>query len=96
MLDTSRHEGLAPLTEFAFPVYVSPSLEAAARPIAQRCERAYRFLSDTLQVAPAVTLRVLSEVDWAEYADSPTFGMPHIRRNTLIVAGEPGAFWQTK
>jgi hypothetical protein len=94
MLDTSRHDGLKHLTGFDFPVCVSLGLEATARPIAQRCERAYRFLSDTLQAAPVVALLVLSEADWAGHAGSPTFGMPHIRRGNLIVAGERSAFWQ--
>lgn len=94
MLDTAKHESLASLDGFAFPVRVSAGLEVEARPIAQRCERAYAFLCDTLQTAPAVELLVLSEADWAGHADNPTFGMPHARRGNLIVAGEPGPFWQ--
>lgn len=94
MLDTSRHEGLQALNGFAFPVYLSSGLEAAARPIAQRCERAYRFLSETLQATPTVALLVLSEADWAGHAGFPTFGMPHHQNGNLIVAGERSSFWQ--
>ncbi len=94
MLDTSRHQGLQALNGFAFPVYLSSGLEAAARPITQRCERAYRFLSETLQATPTVALLVLSEADWARHAASPTFGVPHNRNGNLIVAGERNSFWQ--
>ncbi len=44
MLDTSKHENLESITEFAFPVYVSPGLVAAV----QRLWETFRLPDDRL------------------------------------------------
>ena len=93
MIDTSKHEGLQAVQGFPFPVHTSPGLETRGRSIAERCARAYRFLSKVLDFEPKASLLVLSPQDWSGRSSHPVYGMPNYEAGNLIVAGEESSFW---
>jgi hypothetical protein len=94
VIGNDKHAGLMSLTGYPFSVLASAGLEGAARTTAERCERAHRFLAETLDRSPAFTLLVLSAADWDEHAYYPPPGMPHYEEGDLVVAGEATDFWQ--
>jgi hypothetical protein len=73
-------------------VRASAGLEERARPIAERCAGAYRFLADALGSSPRVTLHVLAPPDWPS---NLPYGMPHFGAGTLVLAGEEAEFWRS-
>ena len=93
MIDTSKLEGLQAVQGFPFPVHTSPGLETRGRSIAERCARAYRFLSKVLEFEPKASLLVLSPQDWPGRSSHPVYGMPNYEAGNLIVAGEESSFW---
>src|SRR2546422_2452665 len=92
MIDTSKHEGLQAVQGFPFPVHTSPGLETRDRSIAERCARAYRFLSKVLEFEPKASLLVLSPQDWSGRSSHPVYGMPNYEAGNLIVAGAESRF----
>src|SRR2546425_12796022 len=93
MIDTSKLEGLQAVQGFPFPVHTSRGLETRDRSIAERCARAYRFLSKVLEFEPKASLLVLSPQDWSGRSSHPVYGMPNYEAGNLIVAGEGRKFW---
>ncbi|MGH2560773.1 MAG: hypothetical protein ACRDJH_17045 [Thermomicrobiales bacterium] len=93
MIDVSRHGGLRPVAGFPFSVLASAGLEEQAGMMAARCDRAHRFLSDTLGFAPPFVLLVLSPGDWGGRASHPLYGMPNYAHGNLVIAGELNSFW---
>jgi hypothetical protein len=92
---TASYSNLIELSGFSVQVYASAGTETRARDIAARCERAYRFLSSTLDADAAVRVLVLAPEHWLHYTDFPIYGMPHyIDIQTLVVAGQNNDFWQ--
>jgi hypothetical protein len=89
---------LLTLAGFPFPVQSSPDLVEHARRLAERFERAYGFLRQTLAVDPQVGLRVLSASDWPVHAH-PAFtdyGLTHFDpTQAMVITGGPGStFWR--
>jgi hypothetical protein len=96
MTDLEHYAGLQRLYTISRPVLASPDLAEVAEGFAARYERAYRFLSETLGVAPDVGLVVLSEADWPRDALIPTYGVtfyayPH---RMVVTAADSGTFWR--
>ena len=81
-----------PVAGFPFPVLASAGLEESARPLAERCARAYQLLADALGWKPQVTVQVLSELDWRPPLP---YGMPHFASGTLVLAGEEAEYWRS-
>src|ERR671910_378431 len=94
MIDTTKHTGLRPVDGFPFAVLASDGLAERARTIAERCQRAHRFLGDILDFRPAFALLVLGPADWGGRSTHPVYGVPNHAAGTLIVAGERNPFWQ--
>jgi hypothetical protein len=93
MIDTTKHAGLQPVAGFPFAVLASDGLTDRARTIAERCERAHRFLGDLFGFHPPFALLVLSPADWNGRSGGRVYGMPHFTAGNLIVAGEHAPFW---
>lgn len=96
-MDHHPYPSMNALSGFAFPVYASAGTEQRAHNIAGRCERAHRFLADTLDASADMTVLVLAPNDWSKYTTPPRiYGMPHYPDAwTLAVAGENNGFWQS-
>jgi hypothetical protein len=93
-LSQKRYANLFELPGYSFPVYISPGVERRAQAIAERCERAYRFLSTTLNVEAELYLLVLAPEQWQEYTGSPMYGVPQtIDACTIVVAGQNSPLW---
>src|SRR3989449_9050731 len=93
MIDTTKLEGLQAVQGFPFTVDTSPGLETRGRSIAERCTRAYRFLSKVLEFEPKASLLVLSPQDWSGRSFHPVYGMPNYEAGNLIVAGGENRFF---
>lgn len=89
MVDTSKHQGLVPLSGFPFEVRTSASTRERAERVAGRCAEAYSYLSGSLAIQPRCALVVLDRADWAERASSSAYGMPYFSHGNLFLAGEP-------
>jgi hypothetical protein len=85
------------LPSFPFLVQSSPDLIDHTQILAERFERAYGFLSETLAVAPRVGLRVLSASDWPIHARSafPAYGLTHLdfEQGMVVTGGPDSTFW---
>jgi hypothetical protein len=88
VIDTRKHVGLQPLPGFAFPALASAGLEGRARPIAERCVRAHRFLSGVFDFEPEFALLVLSPADWPGRSIASLYGIPNAKAGNLVIAGE--------
>src|SRR5207247_8674387 len=93
MIDTTKLEGLQAVQGFPFTVHTSPGLETRGRSIAERCARAYRFLSRILELEPKASLLVLSPQDWSGRSSHPVYGLPNYEAGNLNVAGEESTLW---
>jgi uncharacterized protein len=92
---TSGRSELIPLEGYAFQVRASPGQEGRARAMADMVASTLAHFAPRLGITPEVELLVLAQGDWAEHADFPVYGMPHILGGrTLIVASEENPFWQ--
>jgi hypothetical protein len=87
-VDGAKHQGLASLSGFPFQVHTSASTREQARRLADRCARAYSYLSDLLDFGPECALVVLDRSDWVERASNPLYGMPYYSAGNLFMAGE--------
>lgn len=86
---------LVSLEGYAFVVRASPGQEGRALRMADMVASTLEHFAQRLGITPEVELLVLAEVDWADHAGFPVYGMPHILGGrTLIVAAEENAFWQ--
>lgn len=90
-MDFDGTTDLVPILGFPFLVLSSRACEPRARLIATRSAAAYAFLAPLLSFEPDVTLWVLTESDWP--VSHPPYGMPYFDGRSLVVAGEPAAFW---
>src|SRR5207247_10645568 len=93
MIDTTKLEGLQAVQGFPFTVHTSPGLETRGRSIAERCARAYRFLSKVLEFEPKASLLVLSPQDWSGRSSHPVYGMPNYEAVNLMMAERERRFW---
>jgi hypothetical protein len=89
VVDTAKHQGLASLPGFPFEVRTSASTREQAGRLADRCARAYSYLSDMLAFRPECALVVLNRADWSERASNPLYGMPYYSAGNLFLTGEP-------
>lgn len=86
---------LVELSEYSFPVRVSEGVEPRAYQLAARCQKAYAFLSATLESKPKAQLLILAPKDWQKYTGSPMFGVPQtIAEQTVVVAGQNAELWK--
>lgn len=87
---------LTALASFPFPVYTSMGFEQQAVNVAERCARAFDFMSDLFFRKPRFYVQILADRDWASHTDFPVYGMPHMdfTLQHLTVAIEPSEFWQ--
>lgn len=91
----TNYHNLVELSEYTFPVYVSKGSEMRAHQLAQRCQKAYGFFSDTLANKPTVRLLILAPEHWEQYTGSPMFGVPQtIDEQTVVVAGQNAELWK--
>ncbi len=84
------------LPSFPFLVESSPDLVGHTQVLAQRFERAYRFMSETLAVTPPVGLRVLSASDWPTHAlPAFVYGLTYLdaKQGMVITGGPDSTFW---
>ncbi len=80
---------------YSFSVLCSDGAQTRAKHVAERCERAHRYLKGVLGFNPTLRLLVLSPRDWETHADCPLYGMPHTAGSETLVVGEkPADFWQ--
>lgn len=80
---------------YAVSVHYSEGHQEAAVRAAELTSGAYRYLQSKLDFSPEVSLLVLSQDDWQEYASNVVYGMPHFTSGgTLVVAAEDNAFWR--
>jgi hypothetical protein len=96
MADLEHYAGLQRLRASGLPVFASSNLAEAGEGIAARYERAYSFLSATLNITPEVGLVVLSAADWSRYAAMPIYAVTHYDypRRMVVTAAESGTFWK--
>ncbi len=86
---------LKELTGYSFPVYASLGTAARAQTIAARCERAYRFLGETLNANPVIRVLILAPEDWERFTGSSMFGVPQtVDTQTVVVAGQDSELWK--
>ncbi|NUM77937.1 hypothetical protein HUU40_26545 [candidate division KSB1 bacterium] len=86
---------LVELSEYSFPVRASDGVEPRAHLLAARCQKAYAFLSATLESKPKAQLLILAPKDWQKYTGSPMFGVPQtIDEQTVVVAGQNAELWK--
>lgn len=94
MSQTDYHD-LVELSDYSFPVRVSEGVEPRAHQLAARCQRAYAFLSATLESKPKAQLLILAPKDWQKYTGSSMFGVPQtIDEQTVVVAGQNAELWK--
>ena len=89
VIDVTKHQGLASLPGLPFQVHTSASTREQAAHLADRCLRAYTYLSGMLAFRPQCALIVLNRADWSERASNPLYGMPYYDARNLFLAGEP-------
>jgi hypothetical protein len=77
------------LSGFSFEARTSVSTREQARRLADRCDRAYSYLSEMLAFRPGCALLVLNRADWSERASNPSHVMPYYHAGNLFLTGEP-------
>jgi hypothetical protein len=92
LLDTN---GLEHIENYPFPVYATPGGAAQARRVADRTQRAARWLAKTVELAPQPPLLVVGEQDWGRIALIPQYGLAHVCRDRMVVGLESGQLWFT-
>jgi hypothetical protein len=95
-MTVTDHAGsaLEPLPWFPFDVTCTPGARRTAGRIARRAEHTYWFLRRTLDFTAPVKLRVLDRAAWADYAETPAYGVTHVTASGHLVTGsEPADAW---
>jgi hypothetical protein len=95
-MTTAPYATLSQLSGFRVPVYASEDVQAHARALAQRFDRAYTYLTGLLQIPLDVRLALLSRQDWPRYVQSPFYGaaMYDYPQRTVVSGAEPTDFWE--
>ena len=76
------------LSGFPFPVVVTAGLEEKATRIAERTRDARSWMSGILGMEPQIRIEVLGPEDFAERAELPSLGLPHMNEEgTMFLAG---------
>ncbi|HEX2140689.1 MAG TPA: hypothetical protein VHK28_00240 [Candidatus Limnocylindria bacterium] len=76
------------LPGFPFPVVTTHGLEEKASRIAERTRDARAWMSDILGMEPRLRVEVLGPGDFAERAELPALGLPHMNEEgTMFLAG---------
>lgn len=79
---------IAELSGFPFPVAATIGLEEKAARIAERTRDARSWMSDIFGMEPQIRVEVLGRHDFAERAELPALGLPHINEaGTMFLAG---------
>jgi hypothetical protein len=79
---------IAELSGFPFPVVATTGLEEKATAIAERTRNARTWMSDILGMEPKIRVEVLGPEDFAERAELPALGLPHMNEEgTMFLAG---------
>jgi hypothetical protein len=94
--NTDSQSDLTFIDGFSFPVYASVGFKQQAILAAERCARAYEFMSNLFSCKLRFQLQILASRDWVSHTDQPTYGMPHFNflEQRLILASEPSDFWR--
>lgn len=92
----SQHENLDSLRGYLANIYYSKGQKQRAEYMAKLMQDAMLFADSLIHFRPKVSLLILSPADWPRYTSFPVYGMPHFTDGqTLVVAGEDNAFWQS-
>jgi hypothetical protein len=76
------------LSGFPFPVVATIGLEEKAARIAERTRGARSWMSGILGMEPQIRVEVLGPEDFAERAELPALGLPHLNEaGTMFLAG---------
>jgi hypothetical protein len=79
---------IAELSGFPFPVVATTGLEEKAARIAERTHDARSWMSGILGMEPQIRVEVLGPEDFAERAELPALGLPHMNEEgTMFLAG---------
>lgn len=79
---------IAELSGFPFPVVATTGLEEKAARIAERTHVARSWMSGILGMEPQIRVEVLGPEDFAERAELPALGLPHMNEEgTMFLAG---------
>jgi hypothetical protein len=79
---------IAELSGFPFPVVATTGLEEKAARIAERTCDARSWMSGILGMEPQIRVEVLGPEDFAERAELPALGLPHMNdEGTMFLAG---------
>lgn len=79
---------IAELSGFPFPVVATTGLEEKAARIAKRTRDARSWMSGILGMEPQIRVEVLGPEDFAERAELPALGLPHMNEEgTMFLAG---------
>src|SRR5262245_57881320 len=95
-IPTDPYAELNQLTGFLMPVYASSGVELRARELAGRFDRAYQFLTTTLDIRLEIKLAFHSARDWPDYTQSPYYGVTlyDYPQRTVATGAEPTTFWR--
>ena len=76
------------LSGFPFSVVATPGIEEKARRIGARTAAARSWMSKAFRFEPQIRVEVLGPEDFAERAELPALGLPHINdEGTMFLAG---------
>lgn len=90
-----KYSILSALKGYSFPVYASPGTEARAQTTAARSQRAFHFLSETLNSHTEIRVLILAPEDWKQFTGSSMFGVPQtVDTQTVVVAGQDSELWK--
>ena len=79
---------IAELSGFPFSVVATTGIEEKARRIAERTRAARAWMSEAFGFEPQISVEVLGIEDFAERAELPTLGLPHVNdAGTMFLAG---------
>jgi hypothetical protein len=79
---------IAELSGFPFSVIATTGIEEKARRIATRTQAARSWMSNAFGFEPQISVEVLGPEDFAERAELPALGLPHINdEGTMFLAG---------
>lgn len=79
---------IAELSGFPFPVVATAGLEEKAARITERTHDARSWMSGILGMEPQIRVEVLGPEDFAERAELPALGLPHMNNEgTMFLAG---------
>jgi hypothetical protein len=79
---------IAELSGFPFSVIATTGIEEKARRIATRTHAARSWMSNAFGFEPQISVEVLGPEDFAERAELPALGLPHINdEGTMFLAG---------